>query len=881
MKLLCKIKLPYYELHLIIMLCSIGFSSVAQKNNGLPSDDSTSVKIDSVGSVESLVKADSTKKTRQTKKPTKDTVDYEADIIEYDIANKIILLVNNGILRFQNIVLYADTIHYLFEEKMLIATGYPQLVDGTDTIAGENLVYDMNTQRGRIRYGSAHSGEAKYNGMEITYSDDKNFYMQDGDYTSCAEIDTPHYCFYSKHIKVTSKDKAFSRPVVLNIGGAPVAALPYFIIPLQHGRSSGWLSPKWGGNPTSGGYMDNIGYYWAPNDYADFLLSGKISEFSSYLVRARAQYKLQYWFNGSLDGKYSASTNHDTLNHIWAINYRHYQNILPDESMKLSGSGNIASGRTFYRSTSEDTTELMNQQVNANMSLTKNFKKIGGHGSINWTRNHNFKTNRVTQDLPSLSFSLNARPLIPVKEDLDIIELDDENREKWYNKISYSYNFKVLRKYSYDKDSIEQRNEKLNIFNNGGFGQSFSVSAPQKLFKYITFSPNFSLNHSLFDAYIDTDTTGKTKKFDTTLITNTVNKYDWDPFSKVVDTLFKGDDTLYVCSTSIKVDSFYLRDTINYYDENFRFKEANNSYWNVGARLSTQLFGVFPIKIFNFQGIRHTFTPSISYTYYPWKGKAWEYPNVGVGYQRARKEGQVISFSFGNLFQGKVLPKKIKDDKNEPEPKTFTMFTANASFSYDFVKELHKMSNISVGVGIPNKLIDFSFNGSLTPYSEGGSFQAPRFLSYGISLRPKLSGASGTFWGGDFIVFNGLQNKNYMTGYGDITKKPGWSLGFSPRYNFTRTRGSVNESFKTKKTYQLSTHARLDFTRIWSTSWGGNYDFTKNKFLNNSLNLYCDLECWDMKFNWYPSGINGGAFYFVVKIKKHPEIKWFRRDSDN
>jgi lipopolysaccharide assembly outer membrane protein LptD (OstA) len=816
--------------------------------------------------------SDSLSDTALKKSPSaiiRDTVRYEAQIIEYDIPTKMILMKGNGVVHYKSMTLFADTIHFLFAENLLVATGFPQLLEGTDTVIGESMVYNLSTGRGRVKYGTAHSNGSKYDGLQIARSSDKSYYLEEGDYTSCAVIDTPHYCFYGKIIKVTANDKAISRPVILNIGEAPVMALPYFIIPLGSGRSSGWLMPHWGGNPTSGGYLDNIGYYWAPNDYTDFTFAGKISEFASYVLSANANYALRYKFTGNLSGRYSVSTNHDTLNNIWGIDYSHSQNLLPDESMKLQGRGNIVSGKSFYRSVSEDTTELLNQQVNANMSLTKSFSAINAYSAITWNRTDNFKTNVVDQDLPSFTFNLSTRPLIPSKKDIndDITQQaspNTEDTERWYNRISYSYALSSINKSQRTTSAAEQQ---MN-YRHAGLTQNIPISAPQKIFKYFTLTPNINMTHSLFDAYIDT-----TAIHDTIL---TIVKV-------VIDSITINSVTQYIYKDSIVKKPIIRYDTTHYYDKDFHLTHAQVFSWNAGINFSTALYGFYPIKIFSFTGLRHTLTPTIGYSFLPksFTNTGKSYPGIGIAADQNPKTQQRINFSIGNLFQGRVNARTNKNDPTaKPEERKFTILNVDAGASYDFMAEKRKMSDISVHAGIPNPLINFTYSSIFTPYNISNQIVFPKLLSYNISLTPSISGTSGTFWGGDFLLFEKLHPENYMPGYNLTGENPGWNVNFSPSFSFSKSRSTVNDDFKTTKTYNLNTGASIRFTNIWSVSWSGYYDLTEGKFQNNSLNFTCNLECWDLAFNWNPSGFNQGSFYFIVRIKKHPEIKWERRNGN-
>lgn len=809
----------------------------------------------------------------------KDTVLYEADIIEYDVDDKIILMRGKGIVRYKTMALYADTIHFLFSENMLVATGHPQLVDGADTVAGENMVYNLKTRRGKVHYGTAHSDNSKYNGVQLARSDDKSYYIKDGDYSSCAVIDSPHYCFYGRKIKVTPKDKVISKPVVLNVGGAPVAALPYFIIPLQTGRRSGWLTPRWGGNPTSGGHLDNIGYYWAPNEYTDFKIASKISEFETFVIDVSTNYALRYWLNGSLSSRYSVSSNFDTLNNIWSLDYNHYQNLVPDESMTLSGRGNIVSGKSFYKSVSEDTTELLRQQIDANLSLTKKFKKINAYGSITWQRSHNFKTNIIDQDLPSFSFTLNQRPLIPYNnsEESGVLS-EDEDNEKWYHKINYNYNAQGIHKY---KRVATQKSRS----NHSGFKHSVPLNASMKLFKWFNATPRFSINHSFFDSYADS----ASKYFDTTYNHLYVKMHTQTPDTIIKDVLidtFAINDTIKYLYLKTDTVSSTKYDTVYFWQDDYDFTEAQTFSWNTGVDFSTQLYGIFPIKVFNLTGVRHTLTPHIGYTYQPQIEVNTDkiFPSIGINVFQSPLAKHTIDFSIKNLFQGRASTKKKKQTEHVSEKK-FTMLDASISTNYTYVKNDEqwkgKWADISLNANTSFKFLRFSYNSRFRPYTSTQEIDyLPALMYYSLGIQPSLPlAAQGSLWGGDLLIFDQLQPKNYLPGYGDFTM-PGWSVSLSPSYNFTKSRNTPDEDFVTSKDYMLSTNAQIKFTHKWSAAWSSRYDFTRNQFTNHAMNITCDLECWELKFDWYPSGINKGSFYFIVKIKKHPEIKWDLRPQD-
>ena len=79
------------------------------------------------------------------------------------------------------------------------------------------------------------------------------------------------------------------------------------------------------------------------------------------------------------------------------------------------------------------------------------------------------------------------------------------------------------------------------------------------------------------------------------------------------------------------------------------------------------------------------------------------------------------------------------------------------------------------------------------------------------------------------------------------------------------------------KNYNLNASASCGFTRNWKISWSGNYNFVTDQMVQNSINLSCDLECWEMKFQWRPEKLNPG-YYFIINVKKIPDLKWEQKD---
>jgi lipopolysaccharide export system protein LptA len=852
--------------YMLIVLCSTVSICVAQKTvsadtthipdtAALPSDSSDELISDSADTESPAIK-----------KMSKDTVKYDADIIEYDVQTKVLLLTGNGMVHYGGMVLYADTIHYVIEKKTFIATGHPMLIDAGDTVAGQSMSYNMETRRGRVQVASATSDDTRYNGELIAKSDSSTYYIEDGDYTSCTDIDTPHYAFYGKTIKVEPGKRAITRPVILNIAQAPSAALPYYVLPLTRGRQSGWLRPRWGGNPSSKGYMDNIGYYWAPNDYMDYTLAAKITEFQNVVFSGSSGYALRYWLNGGIQGRWAQQGDFRTRTQQWTLNFSHSQFLLPDQSFTLSGSGSVLSDRTFYRNFSEDTTELLNQNITANLALSKRFQKINASANLSWQRSHNLKSNMVNEDLPSVNFSLPSRPLFPQKETPRGTAAPDDDETRWFNKIYYGYAIRALQKRNFSMDSSDQT---MQIHR--GANHSINLSSPQKVLKYLTVSPNFSFGQSLFDAYIDTTLRQGTKRI--TLV-DTVNQPGL--LDVIVDSTGADTSIRYVVHRDTSID-YTWHDTTYWWSDNYSLTDAETHSWSAGVNMSTNLYGMFPIRVFNFAGLRHTLTPTVGYTYYPPIESELSYPSFGIQADAARHGRQSVSLSLGNLFQGKIIkpPKKAGD---KPEEKKFSIISSSVTTSYNYTNEDDKKwngkwSDVGLSAGTAYKVFNVSYSSSYSLYKGDDELDRPVLMQYSVSLRPQSLNAGGTLWGGDLMALEGFGDSADAAS-GPLSS-PTWRLGMSPSYNFSRVRKErEKKDFETKKDYHLTMSLNLNFTKKWSMSTGGYYNFMSNKFEGLSFAFDCDLECWSLDFNWYPSGWNSGSFSFNVAIKRHPDIHW-------
>ncbi|MBN2188506.1 MAG: LPS-assembly protein LptD [Chitinispirillaceae bacterium] len=802
-----------------------------------------------------------------------DTVHYESDLISYDADGRVLRLVGRSKVKYQNIVLLADTIIYTMNDNLFTATGRPQLVEDRDTTVGDFMAYNIKTKRGRVRYATTHVTDAYFSGQRIVKSEDNELFVDKGDYSTCAFADTPHYYFYGEHIRFVQDDKIVSKPAVLNIGGAPVAVLPYFIFPVERSRKSGILTPVWGGNPAGGGYVDNVGYYWALNDYMDLTASARIREFSEFVLQAKSRYSLKYRLNGGIGGRYVFNSEFLKSQRQWALDYSHNQNLTPDGLTQFSGRGNLVSAKNFYSNFSQDSSELSQALLTSNLSLSRQFQEIKGSGSVVWNRSQDLSNGDIGQDLPSVSFSLFDRPLIALPASGTAAVPGADTASHWYNNIYWGYSMRGIYKSQSYGDS------KKRGYARPGLSNEFHVSAPQKILKYITVSPSASANLSTFYGYFDT----------------MVSRYDFDTIQLTgIDSL--SDTAQY---PDYRMDSFTAYEspsadtTITLYDVRMISKTADipvhpthdSSFanvfgWRAGFSASTNLYGILPLRIFNLAGIRHTLSPSISYTYVPEHRLDKTFYPVGISYEGGHDRQQLVRISLANQFHGKII-KRPHGDSGKPQEVKFPLLSASLSTQYDFEAKpgTKKWSDLNLSASTGYRFLGLSYSSTFWLYDKGneagGELSLPIMQNYGFNLSTGSFEAHGKLWDGDRILLDSLRKPHPLK---DLNAGPqSWRITVTPAYSYSARRASPDDHFIPAKTYCLNASASCGFTRNWKISWSGNYNFMLDQMVQNSINLTCDLECWEMKFQWRPERLNPG-YYFIINVKKIPDLKWEQRD---
>ncbi|NHZ86954.1 MAG: hypothetical protein GWP19_13945, partial [Planctomycetia bacterium] len=595
-----------------------------------------------------------------------DMIRYSANNIDYQIPDETTHLIGNAQVDYIDMTLTAGFIGVNWQTNILDAL--PQAADdstareikptikegGQEPLYGNAMKYDLLTQRGKILYGKTKAEDGYFSSSDIRNENKNVFYMQQSIYTTC-DLDIPHFHFASPKMKMIYNDKVIAKPITLYIAQIPVISLPFAVLPQQEGgRQSGWIMPSYGSSSLRGNYLDGFGYYWAINNYFDTKLQASLADLQGIRLKLTNRYNVRYKYSGNLyleTRQYLSSGEKDIFNIFgprkkdYVVKWSHKQLLRSNQSLNVNAS--YYSNSDYNYVTSLDPIKRMNQQAISNATYSKRWPKSSNSISINLSSNTDLMADRkiepssafyqkpvkagtelsiTTMTLPKFSLRHGQRPIFPTKS----------SDKSWYNNITWSYTSNFINKNksyyeSVEDDSTEEFKWVTDQNGNGLihtkldklFTHSFSFSAPQKLFRYISVNPSMSI------------------------------KSDW------VDEYFVAQLDSAGIYKSVKTSGFATRTTGSF-----------------SLNIGTQLYGLFPVKIGKVNGVRHVASPSIGYSYTPDFSKSLL--NYDLGYlttitdssgneiqhdrfkgtlagNTSQRERQALNFSLNNVFQTKII----------------------------------------------------------------------------------------------------------------------------------------------------------------------------------------------------------------------------------
>jgi hypothetical protein len=815
------------------------------------------------------VRKDSTVKI--AKDAPKSKIKYHAtDSALFDLKNKKLYLVKNAALEYQNMKVEANNIIVDWTTNELLAYGnYDSIADSTlgkpvlyidnQPFSADTMIYNFNTQKGKMRAARTKQGEGYLYARAAKRNSDESMFLKDGWYTTCS-YPHPHFQLNVTKVKLIPEKKIISGPAYLVIADVPLPLiLPFGYFPINKGQRNGFIIPKFkseeGQQGRGFGLLDG-GYYFHIKDYADMRIAGSIFTKGSWILSTATSYSRRYHYNGNISLNYNVNktgepgTIEQVTSRMFFISLNHNLNPLTHPGTNFSANINLQSGGTsgnYLRKNSTNTNDFLNNEIRSNVNFSKSFFKNKVQLSLSANHSQNTLTHQLFLSLPSGQVYVNN--IYPFRYK------DHPGSQRWYEKISTNYvlQFKneLVSNDSLFYSRAQFRPDTLKKYLSNGLSHSIPIGTSINVLKYFNLSPSANFNQHFYFNTI--------RK---TLLPN--GNYNGTADSLITTRLYE-------------------------------FKAPYDYSFNLG--LSTRIFGKFNFFHTKLIAIRHVATPSISFNYHPDFGKS-EYgyyervrnPNDTIysiysifegapyGYP-GRGEAGRLNFSLGNQFESKW---KSKSDTVTHTKKIMLLDFLNFSTGYNFLADSMRWDNLALsgGTNIAKK-VNINFDGIFTPYdkdsSKGSEYYVNRFLvnSPGNHLLKLLQLRTGLMFS-----LNSKQaqqrrsNKGTQQELDDIRDHPYQYIDFNIPWNLSL---NYNLAYISKGKYivpqeykAFTQTLRLDgdfnITPNWKLAGNMIMDPSKLQVQYVSFDLYRDLHCWDMSISIRPFGESRG-FLFNLKAK--------------
>jgi LPS-assembly protein len=178
-----------------------------------------------------------------------------------------VTLKGNASVRQEGELLLADEIEIDLKARRVKASGHCRFLTSDSEIRGHSLELDLDTKTGWILEAQVSNEKFKLSGARIEKRGPGRFFTQEGMYSTC--VDCPQaWTLTGEDVDLEFEGYGFLKNVAVKVKDAPVAWLPYLVVPLKTQRQSGLLFPRLG--TINNGATFVLPFFWAPSRSYDF-----------------------------------------------------------------------------------------------------------------------------------------------------------------------------------------------------------------------------------------------------------------------------------------------------------------------------------------------------------------------------------------------------------------------------------------------------------------------------------------------------------------------------------------------------------------------------------------------------------------------------------
>lgn len=806
--------------------------------------------------------AQQTAQTRRAERESvPDAVNFQArDSLTFNLRNqRIAHLYGASNVKHQTGELSSGTIELDLNKNQLHANtstpqdtlSYPVLRQNGQDLRSTRILFNYETEKGKFEAAEIQIDDGFLIGTQVKNVSRTEVFIEDGIYSTCPP-DHMYYYIRARRMKVVDEEEIFFTNAQLYILDIPYPLIfPFGYVPAGiDRRRSGLLEPTYAFQNTSarGIGLQNVGWFQYINDHLTAQTSFDVFTSGTFFNDTRFQYRKTGNFNGSVIIGYSSERGLEptdpgfTETKTRRLAVTHDQQLTPYSN--ISANINLRSADFFQRN-SFNLDERAETSSTSRISYRYNHPEGIYNFSVTSNLNQQFNTNTTRLTGPEMNFSL--RQFSPFKSSTPSV-----GQERWYERVSVNYRNNFRSQYSFvpiDRDTADVNwfqallNPSLHREATGedrhikyGFVQRAQVSASQIVpSQFINVSAGLNINEFWYPT--------TTRQF----LNEETNRVE----SRVEDGFAAARDF----STSLS--------------------------------FSTTFYGISQMKIGNFEGLRHTVRPNISFSYSPdFSEERWgfyiEVQTDTLGNTRrysifqdeifggpAAGEQQTMSFGITNILETKRVRRDSTGEVNSTNLRLIDNLSMNSS--YNFAADSLNFGRLNVSMSsqvVQGFRIQASASYSFYARNQNGA-EINRFMwqetnkilqpiNYNFSISTNIRrGQRGTrvttppyrpydpfdqlFFGPIDTRFNTQPVQEFGTTF---------EMGLDFSYRWTYVFGQDAR----KSAVLNANNIRFNLTPKWSVSTRIGYDFIEKDLTPSQFSLRRSMVCWDLSFQFNPFG---------------------------
>jgi hypothetical protein len=336
----------------------------------------------------------------------RDIIYYGGKRAIFDAKNEEVLLLDSAWVRYRDMSVHSDSIHYDVKQHQLSAYADVLFTSGSQNFTGTLLRYDVDSRKGMMRTAFTAVQDGFFRADEVWLVRERVLDARRAAYTTCNH-NPPHYVFYGPRVKLFMDDMAIAEPMVLKLFNTPVLAAPFWMVPVASKRKSGLLTFKVGNSSTEGFYSKNVGYYQVINDYSDMTFYGDVMTKRGLQGRIEGVYVVTPYAQGNINGSYISEW--DTHHRRYSVSATHRSDRFFLGS-QLDGQLDLMSDATYIPDYSEDQLEWLKPDLFSYGQITRSLRRVGNLTVLAQQKTE-FASHTRWADLPSVRVSVSQRPL--------------------------------------------------------------------------------------------------------------------------------------------------------------------------------------------------------------------------------------------------------------------------------------------------------------------------------------------------------------------------------------------------------------------------------------------------------------------------------------